>query len=507
MPTYLSCIYEELGDGENDSCPICNVNLGCLPLEKLRADHQLDDVCAKLSPVLTKRKSGSENNADADVPAPVRRKERSLLSLGIEARSASHQSTAGKQLKLESRSSVVSKETFTDDDLEQRSAKSLGRMLDNRAIQEQAGSDQQAPSFESSESLEGEIFGKKGLLSDERHSDEISLLQSLRKERSPLGRKAILEMSPKSSRALPNVGSSVGKVVTGWSICRSGELQSQIPKSRNFSDTLLVKRHGINGSQSKTVLFTEENFEKGSIDESPLACLAEVAVDQAEKFEYLDGPRARGPRARRGKSKTENGKAFAVGASLSWQTMLENIRSTAAPHERRQKVKSKSSLKAATSPTATHATLTSFNKHVQSPLSAIKHEDQNIGFWFSLEAADNQLGDNPLPQIPSRYLRIRDGKLPVSSVKKYLVKKLDLQSEAEVEIACRGQPVVPSLPLEKVKGIWLATVPSYMESLPALKDMNVASQGSKSWAQYKGCSAEKCVMVLTYSRHRHQLDT
>uniref|UniRef100_A0A2P2KMI9 E3 ubiquitin protein ligase DRIP2-like n=1 Tax=Rhizophora mucronata TaxID=61149 RepID=A0A2P2KMI9_RHIMU len=30
------CIYEKLSDEEVDCCPVCNIDLGCLPVEKLR---------------------------------------------------------------------------------------------------------------------------------------------------------------------------------------------------------------------------------------------------------------------------------------------------------------------------------------------------------------------------------------------------------------------------------------------------------------------------------------
>ncbi|MCO5563193.1 hypothetical protein L7F22_016830 [Adiantum nelumboides] len=42
------CIYQLFVGGENESCPICKVYLGGSPLEKLRADRQLDEVCAKI---------------------------------------------------------------------------------------------------------------------------------------------------------------------------------------------------------------------------------------------------------------------------------------------------------------------------------------------------------------------------------------------------------------------------------------------------------------------------
>ncbi|KAK9288780.1 hypothetical protein L1049_017244 [Liquidambar formosana] len=68
-------------------------------------------------------------------------------------------------------------------------------------------------------------------------------------------------------------------------------------------------------------------------------------------------------------------------------------------------------------------------------------------------------GGAPLPQIPSCYLRIKDGNVPVSFIKKYIVKKLNLTSEAEVEITLRGQPVVPTLQLHDLVDLWLQTLP------------------------------------------------
>lgn len=112
------------------------------------------------------------------------------------------------------------------------------------------------------------------------------------------------------------------------------------------------------------------------------------------------------------------------------------------------------------------------------------------GIWFALEAAPgppggDPTGGSPLPQITRRYLRIRDARLPVSMVKKYLVKKLGLKTDAEVEIRCRGQPVVPSLPLESIRSIWFAT-----------KDRDASGR-----VCFSG-EAHDYVMVLTYQKHR-----
>ncbi|XAR63583.1 hypothetical protein NMG60_11023572 [Bertholletia excelsa] len=75
------CIYKKLSDEEVDTCPVCNIDLGCVPVEKLRPDHNLQDIRAKIFP-FKKRK----NKAPEIVPSislPVKRKERSLSSLVV----------------------------------------------------------------------------------------------------------------------------------------------------------------------------------------------------------------------------------------------------------------------------------------------------------------------------------------------------------------------------------------------------------------------------------------
>ncbi|XWS68757.1 hypothetical protein CRYUN_Cryun04dG0119400 [Craigia yunnanensis] len=54
------------------------------------------------------------------------------------------------------------------------------------------------------------------------------------------------------------------------------------------------------------------------------------------------------------------------------------------------------------------------------------------GIWFMLQASQNQAKEPFLPQIPKSYLRIKDGKMTVRLLMKYLVNKLRLESESEV---------------------------------------------------------------------------
>ncbi|OEL19494.1 E3 ubiquitin protein ligase DRIP2 [Dichanthelium oligosanthes] len=75
--------------------------------------------------------------------------------------------------------------------------------------------------------------------------------------------------------------------------------------------------------------------------------------------------------------------------------------------------------------------------------------------WFHLVAAFDQKGEPPLPQVPTKFLRIRDVDLPASFIQKYLVQKLNLSSEAEVDILCGGKPVSPGMTLHDLADCWL----------------------------------------------------
>ncbi|KAM7280797.1 hypothetical protein ACFE04_007931 [Oxalis oulophora] len=104
--------------------------------------------------------------------------------------------------------------------------------------------------------------------------------------------------------------------------------------------------------------------------------------------------------------------------------------------------------------------------------------------WFSLVPAPNPNGGRKAyPRISSSYLRVKDGNMPVSFVQKYLVKKLGLTCESEVEISIRGQPLNPSVPLLKVADWWLHTTPISERRQPEV-----------------GEPAGDFVMILSYAR-------
>ncbi|QCE07581.1 polycomb group RING finger protein 1 [Vigna unguiculata] len=102
--------------------------------------------------------------------------------------------------------------------------------------------------------------------------------------------------------------------------------------------------------------------------------------------------------------------------------------------------------------------------------------------WFCLLASEENNGLEPLPQLSSCYLRVQDGNVTVSYIKKYLVKKLGLASENEVEISLYGQPVLSSWKLNSLVDMWLRAMP---------KNEIVTTFGS---------SAKDFIMALSYGR-------
>ncbi|KAK8458207.1 hypothetical protein SEVIR_3G334500v4 [Setaria viridis] len=90
------------------------------------------------------------------------------------------------------------------------------------------------------------------------------------------------------------------------------------------------------------------------------------------------------------------------------------------------------------------------------------------GTWFLLRAAQNQRREPPLPQIPRSYLRVRDGRMTVRVVMRYLVNKLGLDDDSQLEITCRGQRLLPTMTLQQVRDtIWRPVPAEAAAVLPA----------------------------------------
>ncbi|KAL5561787.1 hypothetical protein UlMin_031534 [Ulmus minor] len=381
------CIYDKISDEELECCPICNIDLGCVPLEKLRPDHNLQDLRAIVFPIKGSKIKPPE--FATPVAIPVRRKERSLSSLVVSTpRVSSHATMTGRRSKAVARKAAA---------------------------------------------VRGSSFSVEKSIKKEEESvlDHPETLQS---------RSDIITKSSSSSE--------------------TSNKQSSFPAEPSQS---APNKETANGSEQL----------EGKLDLwKPLNCLVEVAnrtktlksnsQGSENKVELPESLLHKSKRNKR-KIKIEDEK-----------TNTDPVSSETVKPKKLRRIRRKKD--------------SAYGESIISPQALLdaasaKHERRVGPIWFSLIASEDQKGGTPLPQIRASYLRIKDGNLPVSFIQKYLMMKLDLTSEAEVEIKCMGQPVVPTLQLYNLVDLWLQTA-STPERIPATI----------------GSSAKDFVMVLAYGR-------
>ncbi|XP_078442466.1 DREB2A-interacting protein 2 [Wolffia australiana] len=348
------CIYEKLIDEEVDCCPICKINLGCSPVEKLRPDHNLQDVRAKIFPL--KRRKICAPEASPSVTLPIRRKERSLSSLVVNStpRAATQSPSTGRRSKASSRRTEETNE----------------------------------------------------------------------------------EKPPGTSFT---------------------ETPTKVPQSRGQSScstehsSLTLTKEIENGGETAT--------EKSEMWK-PLNCLVEAA-NRTKSFK-VNGQSSLASSSSKTEDETKLGTHLPkLEPQIDGNKCIDAIPPPAKPRRRRGSASREIKTETQALPES----------------SGLNYEKRTNPIWFSLTAAADQEEYARLPQINSSFVRLKDRNLPVSFIQKYLAKKLNLASETEVEIKCRGQPVPPALALWELAGLWLQSGPT-----PG------------------GAAAEDFVMALSYAR-------
>ncbi|KAL4309194.1 hypothetical protein GQ457_01G052810 [Hibiscus cannabinus] len=385
------CIYDKIEDEDLECCPICNIDLGSVPLEKLRPDHTLQDVRAKIFPL--KRRKAKVPEVLPPVTMPTRRKERSLSSLVVNAPKVSTQTT------------MTARRT--------------------KAVSKKAGV------------LRGSGFSVEKPLKRERDSVE----------------------DRQESASSPE---TLNKFTQNKRQCTSAE-----PGQHRDKEV----ENGGKSWDGKSDLW------------KPLDCLAEVA-NRTKSFKSnsqgsdskLEPTHAPNPEAQTCKNKLRKDNC---------KTKVEDEKNNVGPAnsetvtpKKLRRIRQKNGSGYGDSCISPQAVLDA---------AGAKHQKRIGPVWFSLVASEDQEGNAPLPQIPTNFLRIKDGNIPVSFIQKYLMKKLHLADEAEVEIKFMGQPVVPTLQLHNLVHWWLQRAST-----------------SRRVAASVGSSAKDFIMVLAYARKTPQ---
>lgn len=375
------CIFNKLTDEEGDCCPICQIDLGCLPEEKLRPDHNLQDVRSKIFPY--KRRKVNNSEIVQSIVLPVRRKERSLSSLVVNTpRMVTHTSLTGRRTKAAARKASTShgsnpvidepkkKECYNDDDgADSSSTETLSRTSHSRRL----------PSS-NLETL------NHTLSKDIENIPEVYKSELWR----PLN--CLVEAANRTK-------------------CIKSNLQTptiQVEKTNGPNNESHIQRTKFREHSNKIKVKDEKNNHI-STSLATVKCRRMQCISRKRKDQ---GPSA--------------------------QAVLD--------------------------------------------VADAARERKICPVWLSLHSSSQQKGDLPLPQISAPYLRIREGNMPVSSLQKYLVKKLNLANVDEVEIACRGQLVNPTSSLHDLIEQWLHHGPSQRVQTSV------------------GTSAKDFIMILTYMR-------
>ncbi|KFK23229.1 hypothetical protein AALP_AAs64694U000600 [Arabis alpina] len=371
------CIYEKITEDEIESCPVCDIDLGGAPLEKLRPDHILQDLRAKIFPL--KRRKERALEVVSSITLPARRKERSISSLVVNTPRVSAQAgTTGKRTKAVMRKDV----------------RGSGSFIKRTVKKEAEFRDDHTESASSPETLKNFTQNKR---------------QSSFAEPNPNRRNKDADEPWDSKLHLWKPLNFLVDVANGT------KSQGSDPKSEHGN----ASQNDVHGSKTKT---------------------------KDRKRKYKDDQET-----------SNNGDP----------TTSETATPKRTPRTRRKRSSTFGDSRIPPLPDA----------------ASLKQERRNGPVWFSLVASNNQEGETSLPQIPANYLRIRDGNIPVSFIQKYLMRKLDLKSETEVEIRCMGEAVIPTLELHSLVELWLQT---------ASKHQRVAAS--------IGSSAKEFVMVLVYGR-------
>ncbi|XP_066372601.1 E3 ubiquitin protein ligase DRIP2-like isoform X2 [Miscanthus floridulus] len=365
------CIYQKFDDEEVECCPVCKIDLGCTPTEKLRADHSLQDVRSKLFPF--KRKKINAEEVPSSISLPTKIKERSISSLVVDTPKVKPTGLTGRRTRAVARKAATAAATAA--------LRELGLIIEDPV--------------------------KKEIDSCDSHSHNSNLPANSSK--APQTRRQIspdAEASNHSSNK-DTEGDSKDELADKSELWRPlnclVEAANRTKSFRSSSQSPVVKGEQINGSTSGTF------------------------ASKAKARENLE------------KSKTEDDKK-----DVPTPPVLPKRRAQGTAWKRKD-------LQAQTD--------------VKPDAAAAQSAKKFSSIWFSLIATFDQ-----------------DGNVPASSIQKYLMQKLSLPSESEVEIKCCEQPVNPSQPLCNLVELWLK------------------GRATQTTQTMTGSSAKKFVMVITYGR-------
>uniref|UniRef100_A0A0E0F468 RING-type domain-containing protein n=1 Tax=Oryza meridionalis TaxID=40149 RepID=A0A0E0F468_9ORYZ len=364
------CIMEKIDDEEVDHCPVCNIDLGCDPEEKLRPDHNVQDIRNKVFPLKVKKVGAPKAPT---VTLPVKRKQRSLSSLVVDTpRVAVQTGLTGRRTKTARRTAVSYVNSPGNNGTIKLANKSEGR-------------DHKTQKISAAQSAKMTKTGNK----KKNNTDVDVTIQSSSEDR-------------KDDHTIDKE-----------------DLKKPLNSLVDTANRTKFFRSGPKGQAAK------EDKIKNSIKL--------LTEDDTEDKVVVTGRKVM-PCSNKLKVKEENNCSPSQSASSKDKTTSD--------YELRK---------------GQHAD--SQQGQIGSTRTGALHDGITRPVWFLLVPSPDQKQDPKLPQLPTYYVRIKDGSLQTSLIQRYIMNKLDLASEDEVEITCHGEAISPSTTLQGLLELWLKSSP------------------------------------------------
>ncbi|XP_059317422.1 E3 ubiquitin protein ligase DRIP1-like isoform X1 [Lycium ferocissimum] len=468
------CITRTITEEKLHVCPVCNLDLGVAPLQKIRPDHQVQEIrdifSAKRREYIergliqdsskkgeTKKLAHEDNNSDnmlIDNPLPTaaavatssRRKEKSISSLV-------NTTPVDDQVPVQQNVLTTG-----------RRRRSRSRNANNNALRFQ----------ELAKFYNVEVNQIKG--DHQPGSSNIPLFSG----------KATTKNKQQVESAAYAAESSKNDTIS-----KKGKGTEPLDGMNDLWEPLntLVTDKGVTLANSNKSKFTEPvpNF-------TPLFNLYdedEEDDDEKDDEEYVPSPKTRERKVSKQnivhqKEEKKSNVVPAAAAAPSTSNNNNNDRGKGKKGRRGRKKKETNNIPAGGGGggSSNNVAQVGVAHEAAATSSGTRLNERVNSIWFNLVASDKQECPSPLPQISSRYIKIKDANMPVSYTKKYIALKLSLQSEDEVELRMLGIPLrLPEQPLRQLTDFWLHAAPN-----SGIRKAKV------------GGSAKDFVMVFTYGR-------
>ncbi|CAN1841217.1 E3 ubiquitin protein ligase DRIP2 [Linum perenne] len=399
------CIYNKLENEDLKNCPVCKIHLGCTPVDKLRPDHCLQDLRVKIFPYNPKRHVVCETRGLGSVPnkALAPRDPSPSPELGDTSPIPAKIWFMRKERSLSSL--VVNTPTVQDKPI-QPATKSKHGVKKALALQEPVISDHEPVKNVDDRLSSPETLSKTA--QSMRQNGTTS--HPSKRHKSKQGKE---QCDPEKADLLKPLNNL---------------LEASSTKKVKPSKSIPPRDVWIQASDAKE---NENKVPKANVKEpsnEPKVCGNELDSSTSNSGSVM-------PNRSNGTILQE--KAAVTGViNIPAQVSLD---ANSIQEQQPVKPESSNSIKQgkAVMPEGTYIP-------TQAAVDANTRQEQRlVPIWLSLIASKN-----------------RDGDIPISAIRKYVVQKLGGSSEDEVELSTGGLPLLPALKLRNVVQWWLQSVPA-----------------------------------------------